>query len=69
MLGERGFPIPVRGYGHPPGIYNDPLTRVPWLIHASDARKEIVGEDPVTDRDDVDERVVTERLEQLGYVT
>jgi hypothetical protein len=68
MLGERGFPIPVRGYGHPPGIYNDALTRVPWLTHTRGARKEIVSEEPVAERDHVDERVVTERLEQLGYV-
>jgi hypothetical protein len=69
MLGERGFPIPLRGYGHPPGIYNDALTRVPWLISASGPRKEVVGEAPVTERDDVDESVVADRLEQLGYAT
>ncbi|WP_396613376.1 hypothetical protein ACH9L7_17260 (plasmid) [Haloferax sp. S1W] len=69
MLGERGFPIPVRGYGHPPGIYNDVLTRVPWHEYTNGARKEIVAEKPTLERDDVDEETVSERLEQLGYIT
>jgi hypothetical protein len=68
MLGERGFPIPVRGYGHPPGIYNEALTRVPWHEHVDGPRKEIRAGEPVSDRDDVNEAVVSDRLRQLGYV-
>ncbi|SDM61612.1 hypothetical protein SAMN04487949_2271 [Halogranum gelatinilyticum] len=68
MLGERGFPIPVPGYGHPPGVYNESLTRVPWHEYTNGKRKRIVADEPTFERDTVDDSVVTERLEQLGYV-
>jgi hypothetical protein len=77
MLGERSFPIPFREYGHPTGIYTDELLSVPWLTHQNGARRTIVAEEPETrERGDetgpqdmaVEEDVVTDRLEDLGYL-
>lgn len=79
MFGERSFPIPFREYGHPPGIYTDELLSVPWLVHTNGSRREITAEEPETEpvRGDetgpadmgVDDDVVTNRLEDLGYLT
>lgn len=69
MIAERSFPVPLREWGHPPGIYTPQLVRVPWLIVAGERRRRIAraaepaaepsGEEPA--------EVVGERLEQLGY--
>jgi hypothetical protein len=68
LLGERLFPIPLRAYGHPMGIYMEELVKVPWLVHESGDRKEIVAEAP-TERDEVDDDALEEQLRNLGYVT
>lgn len=67
FVGERASPIPIREWGHPRGIYADPLVRVPWLEVRSGERKSIVkGE--VRERDDGDtSEVVADRLKHLGY--
>ncbi|WP_254547451.1 hypothetical protein [Halomarina pelagica] len=67
VIGERCYPIPVREYGHPIGIYMDELVRVPWLVYDSGERRTITSEAPRETDDDIDYGVVAERLEQLGY--
>jgi len=69
-FGERSFPIPVREYGHPPGIYTDELVEVPWHVFENGPHREVVAEEPETaggraGREDVAAR---ERLEELGYL-
>jgi hypothetical protein len=66
MVGERHDFVPVRDYGHHPGIYNDSLTRVPWHIVESGSRKRIVPESPEDD-EEVDVELLTQRLIDLGY--
>jgi hypothetical protein len=76
MLGERSFPIPLREYGHPPGIYTDELLAVPWLTHTNGSRRTVVAEEPESrergdetgPQDMAAEDVVTDRLEDLGYL-
>jgi len=68
LLGERLSPLPLRAYGHPNGIYVEELVKVPWLVHTSGERKEIVAEAP-TAQDEVDEEALEEQLRNLGYVT
>jgi len=68
LLGERLFPIPLRAYGHPVGVYMDELVRVPWHVHEDGDRRRIVAEAP-SERDDVDERELESQLRNLGYVT
>jgi hypothetical protein len=67
VIGERSSPIPVQEYGHPPGIYMDELVRVPWLVHQRGERRKITSERPREAHEDVDQTVVADRLEQLGY--
>ena len=70
VIGERGFPVPIREYGHPRGIYADELVTVPWHVHTREPRPEIVAEAPrpETERDHSEGGLARERLEALGYV-
>lgn len=79
MFGERSFPIPFREYGHPPGIHTRELITVPWHVHVNGPRRDIVAEKPEAPPErgsetepadmETDENTVTERLEDLGYIT
>lgn len=69
MIGERLFPIPIREYGHPPGLYSDELVKVPWHVFDEGPRRDIVAEEPETSsarREDQD--LAQRRLEDLGYI-
>jgi hypothetical protein len=68
MVGERARPIPVREWGHPPGMYTYEIVTVPWLETPFKSRKTVTEEPPREDRSETNESVVTERLRQLGYV-
>lgn len=67
MVGERAFPLPIREWGHPRGIYTEQLVRVPWLIHDNGPRRDIVAEQPESTEEDVEEETVADRLKHLGY--
>lgn len=67
MLGERARPLPIREWGHPRGIYTEGLVKVPWLVVESEIRPKIVAEQSTQNRDSVDQDVVAERLQNLGY--
>jgi hypothetical protein len=67
LLGERMFPIPVRGFSHPEGLYVDELLTVPWLVREADGeRPEHTTEEPEP-RAEVEADVVADRLSDLGY--
>lgn len=66
MFGERSFPLPVREWGHPHGIYTEELVKVPWLVIESESRREITSEESKESQDDIDADV-TSRLRELGY--
>lgn len=67
-VGERAFPIPIREYGHPRGLYGDLLIRVPWLeVTHGDRRKIAVGSKG-KDHSSVESEVTEERLRDLGYL-
>jgi hypothetical protein len=70
LLGERDFPIPVRRFGHPTYTNLPAVVEVPWLVHQSDPRPEIVAERP--EKTEAGESsgsdVVESRLRDLGYV-
>lgn len=65
LVGDRQFPIPVRGYGHPPDLFIDPLIVVPWFV-IEGSRRTIEAADPVTS-ERTGEAKVQDRLEALGY--
>jgi hypothetical protein len=67
LFGERLWPIPVRKFGHPPGIRAPELVDVPWFELPYDERQ-TVRSDPPVERDSAETTVVEERLKDLGYV-
>jgi len=67
LLGDREFPIPVRGYGHP-GLRVSELVDVPWLELPFDRRRRIRSEPPVEADETIDDERAVETLENLGYV-
>jgi len=67
MVGERQFPIPVRGFGHPSRTHIPSLVTVPWLELEYESRRSISAEEPVhSSKPDPD--VMKDRLASLGYL-
>lgn len=69
VIGSRSFPVPVREFGHPSGIYTDGLVKIPWLTVLNGTRPSITPEEPSenTQRAE-DDTEVRQRLRELGYV-
>jgi len=67
-LGERAFPIPMKEWGHPPGIYIDEIINVPWLEYYNRNRRKITETQPTKKVGNIDEDVVRDRLADLGYM-
>lgn len=65
LIGERGFPIPIRLYGHPQNFAHPNLLRVPWVEFDGEPR-DIQAERPVGQMG-VDNKVAQQRLRALGY--
>lgn len=68
MIGERSFPFPIEEWGHPAGLYTPELVTVPWFECEYKSRKDVVAEPSTEEDTHSDERLVTERLENLGYM-
>jgi len=68
MIGDRGYPIPVPGYGHPPEYYVDPLVRIPWLTVPGERRRIESTPPDRSARREMEGTDVTDRLRSLGYV-
>lgn len=70
MFGNRMFPIPVRTYGHPFGLYSEELVKVPWHVFDEGQRRKITTEEqPESSESERDsEELARERLRDLGYV-
>jgi len=66
LFGERLWPIPARGYGHPRGLYPPELVTVPWEVLPATERRQ-VHSDPPRERVALEDSVVERRLEDLGY--
>ncbi|MDB2253510.1 hypothetical protein PM033_17455 [Halorubrum ezzemoulense] len=66
-VGEHASPIPIREYGHPRGLYDEPVTRIPWLEVIQGGRREIQTGVTSEMNEEVDTDRVTERLKDLGY--
>jgi hypothetical protein len=70
LVGERPSPcpVPMKMYGHPPGVHADSLVKVPWLVIEGEDRRTVFAESgaDATTRDDSDD--ATERLRDLGYL-
>jgi hypothetical protein len=66
LIGDRGYPIPVRGYGHPNDIVSKKLRQVPWHEFPSKNRKKIIEDSPIGLSHD-EQPKISNRLTQLGY--
>ena len=67
LFGERVGPVPIREWGHPWGLYVEPLVTVPWLVCEGSNRRRIVDDKP-QEASEYDETIAKERLRALGYV-
>jgi hypothetical protein len=67
LLGNREQPIPIRTYGHPEGVYDESLVKVPWHVYENGDRKEIVAEQPSEGANKFDSEQVEQNLRDLGY--
>lgn len=65
MLGERAWPIPIRCYGHIPGIRTPELNDVPWAVVDGEPRE--VTNDGVSHFTSDSDSGVEGRLKALGY--
>ncbi|WP_139173356.1 hypothetical protein [Halogranum gelatinilyticum] len=66
LIGERSFPIPFRDFGHPQETFVSELVNVPWLEIDGD-RRAIKSESPQGYDKNIEDDVIKERLENLGY--
>lgn len=68
LLGDRLSPIPVRAYGHPRGLRAPELVKVPWFVVEGETRRDIKSDPPEEeDQSSLDEDMVEDRLQALGY--
>lgn len=67
LLGERLFPVPIRWFGHPPGIYVDELVSVPWHVVSEGPRRTIEAAPPRRQMPEIDEAQIEQNLRDLGY--
>lgn len=65
LTGERGFPIPIRLYGHPTYFPHPNLLKVPWIT--VDGERRTVTEEAPDERIQIDDQTVEDRLSALGY--
>jgi hypothetical protein len=66
LVGDLTYPIPVRGYDHPGGVYVKQLVKVPWHIIDQGPRREIESKPP-NDTKSASDNMIQDRLEALGY--
>lgn len=68
LFGDRVGPLPMNGWGHPRGLYDDKLVTVPWHVYESSDRKTIESGEPKDDQlDSRDPEEIDEHLRALGY--
>lgn len=66
-VGERATPIPIQEYGHPRGVYDDKLVRIPWLEKTRGDRRKITSGTVTRTDNSMESELVTDRLRDLGY--
>lgn len=66
MLGDTSSRVLPHRYGHRPNAYVPELRLVPWLTVERDGRRTVTAEEPLSS-EPVDEAVVEQQLEALGY--
>lgn len=67
LIGDRTYPIPVRGYGHPHSTHVQPLIKVPWATTQTGDRRNIKSDSPQSNGEEEGPSVVEDQLRALGY--
>lgn len=68
LVGERTWPLPIKGYGHPRGLRSPGLVDVPWLVVEGATRRQVTADPSVeTEEDEMESEVLEKRLADLGY--
>lgn len=67
LFDERTAPVPVRDWGHPPGLYVDQLVEVPWFVSENGVRG-TRPDPPAADGESEGAVDPGDRLAALGYV-
>ncbi|WP_124196239.1 hypothetical protein [Natrarchaeobius chitinivorans] len=70
LLGERTGLLPIKTYGHIPGLYTDKLVTVPCQTYQNGSRREIFAGEPRGEPDysyAVSGKPIDKRLRELGY--
>lgn len=65
MLGEWGWPLPMRIYGHPAGLRSAQLVNVPWAVFEGERRN--IEDDGVSSVETGGTEELEDRLRALGY--
>lgn len=65
MFGEWLWPVPIRGYGHPIGVWHPALTTVPWAVKTVGDRREIT--EGSIEVHSANEEKIDSHLQDLGY--
>jgi hypothetical protein len=65
VYGERVSPIPIKEWGHPIGIYDEKLVKVPWLVIDGERRE--IKESENTSEKESEEEEIKDKLSKLGY--
>ncbi|WP_149031555.1 hypothetical protein [Haloquadratum walsbyi] len=64
-IGEHASPIPIKECGHPRGMYDEPVIRIPWLEINTGNRRQITSELTNKSSREIQNNVVTERSQSL----
>jgi len=67
LLGDREFPLPIKGYGHP-SLFVDELLNVPWLECSYNKRRTITDQGESATEEGEAEAKAKEALRELGYL-
>jgi hypothetical protein len=65
VYGERVSPIPIKEWGHPIGIYDEKLVKVPWLVIDGERRE--IKESEKSSEKESEEEEIKDKLSKLGY--
>lgn len=66
VYSERVSPIPIKEWGHPIGVHDEKLVKVPWLVIDGE-RREICSSDFSESSSGDTEEEIKDKLSKLGY--
>lgn len=64
---ERVSPFPIKEWGHPIGIYDEKLVKVPWLVIDGERRQISSSDSGKKSGSEDSEEQIKEKLSKLGY--